>query len=85
MMTILLDAAPLGGGVGLSAGAAFFLIFAAIAFLAFKALKKTVKMAFRMVIVAFILVIAIVGSIAFYFLGTGSPSRPERPRQTQSK
>lgn len=85
MTTIFLDAAPLGSGMGIVAAGAFFLIFAAIAFLAFKALKKSVKMAFRMVVVAVIMVIAVAGSIAFYMLGTGSPKRPERPRQAQTR
>ncbi len=82
-MTILLDLAPLGGGIGIFAAVAFFLIFLAFAFIAFKMLKKTLKMAFRMAIVAVILAVAIAGSIALWaFSGGGSA---ERPRPTQSR
>lgn len=84
-MTIFLDAAPVGGGIGVIAAVAFFLVFAAVAFIAFKMLKKTVKMAFRMAIVAVILVIAIAGGIAFWWLGSSKPTHPDRPRPTQPK
>ena len=84
-MTIFLDVSPVGGGIGIFAAVAFFLVFAAVAFIAFKLLKKTVKMAFRMAIVAIILVIAVVGSISFWWFSGGKTSRPERPRATQPK
>ena len=79
-MTIFLDAAPLGGGIGIFAGVAFFLVLGVVAFIAFKMLKKTVKMAFRMAIVAIILVIAVAGSVAFWWLGSSRPARPTPPR-----
>ena len=84
-MTIFLDIAPVAGGIGIFAGIAFFLVLAAFAFVAFKMLKKTVKMAFRMLIVAVILVIAIAGSVSFFWLGNGKTSRPERPRPSQQR
>ena len=85
-MIIFFDIPPAGGGIGVFAAVAFFLIFAAIAFIAYKLLKKTVKMAFRMAIVAVILGIAVAGSVSFWWLGTGKPSRPEtRPRPAQTK
>jgi hypothetical protein len=46
-------------------------------------LKRTVKMAVRMAIVAIILIIAVVGSIGFWALGSGSSgprSSPSRNR-----
>ncbi|MEO6656628.1 MAG: hypothetical protein ABIO36_11150 [Pyrinomonadaceae bacterium] len=84
-MTIFLDAAPFGGGFGIFAAVVFFLVFAAVAFIAFKLLRKTVKMAFRMAIVAIILVIAVAGSISFWWLSGSKTGRPERPRATQPK
>ena len=85
-MTIFLDLAPDGGGVGVFAAVASFLILAAVAFIAFKLLKKTLKMAFRMAIAGVILVIAIAGSISFWWLGSSKPSRPEpRPRPARTK
>ena len=85
-MIIFFDIAPTAGGIGVFAAAAFLLIGAAVAFVAYKLLKKTVKMAFRMAIVGVILVIAVAGSLSFWWLGGGKPSRPEpRPRPAQTK
>ena len=82
---LFFDVAPLGGGVGVIAGVVFLLVCLAAAYIAFRLLKKSVKMAFRLVIVGIIILIAIVGSVSFWWLGTSSPSRPERPRPTQPK
>jgi hypothetical protein len=84
-MTVFLDAAPVAGGIAAIAGVAFFLVLAAVAFIAFRLLKKTVKMAFRMAIVAIILVIAAAGSISFWWLGSSKTTRPERPAPTRPK
>jgi hypothetical protein len=78
---MLLDMAPTAGAFGLMAGAVFFLLLAAAAFIAFKMLKRTVKMAVRMAIVAIILIIAVVGSIGFWALGSGS----SQPRATPTR
>jgi len=70
----LLDIAPSGGMIGAGVAIAFFLVFAATAYIAFKALKKTAKMAVRMVVVVIILAIAVVGSTAlWYFSSDASP------------
>src|SRR5438876_1911416 len=62
---LLLDVGPVGTGIGLFAAVAFFLVCAVVAFAAFLLLKKTLKMAFRVGIVIVLLVIAVVGGIAF--------------------
>ena len=86
VITIFLDVAPIGGGLGIVAAVAFFLVLLAVAFIAYKLLKKTVKMAFRMVIVAVILAIAVAGGVALWAFGTGNPARPQpRPRPAQTK
>ena len=73
-----------GGEIGLIAAAAFFLIAAAVAFIAFKMLKRTVKMAFRIVVVVLILGIAAAGSIALWALSSGSTSTPaSRPARNR--
>lgn len=77
----LLDLAPgsdvvSGGGmIGLVAAAAFFFILAAAAYVAFKALKKTVKMAVRMAIVAVILLVAVVGSVSLWYFSSDSAAK----------
>lgn len=74
VLIFLFDIAPSSTVVGVVVAAAFFLVFLGIAFVAFKALKKTVKMAFRVAVVGIILVIAIVGSFSlWYFSSGGSP------------
>jgi len=75
-MTYLLNALPLASGFETYGAVGFLLVFAAVAFIAFKLLKRTVKMAFRLVIVGVILLIAIAGSIALWAFGTGSSERP---------
>ena len=79
------DAGPSAGGIAAFAAVAFFFVLASVAFVAFKMLRKTVKMAFRLVIVAIILLIAAAGSITFWWLGSSSPTRPDRPRPTQTR
>ena len=81
-MTIFLDVSPVAGGIGIFAAVAFFLVFLAVAFIAFKMLKKTVKMAFRIVIVAVILAVAVAGSVALWGLSGGSSQKP-RPTRTR--
>lgn len=78
-MTTLLDLNPMSGGVGTFAGVATLLVFLGGAFIAFKLLKRTVKMAFRIAIVAIILAIGLAGSAFFLALGTAKPVRPARP------
>jgi len=68
------DIVPSGGMMGVVAAGAFFLILAGAAYIAFKALAKTAKMAIRMFIVVVILVVAVVGSVSlWYFSSDGTP------------
>ena len=69
---MLLYFQPSGQMIGAIVAVAFFLILAGAAYVAFKALRKTVKMAVRLMIVVIILVIAVVGSASlWYFSGDG--------------
>ena len=79
-MTLFLDVSPISGGIGIVAGVAFLLIFLAVAFIAFKMLKRTVKMAFRIAIVAVILAVAVAGSVALWAFGTSKSPRPTPTR-----
>lgn len=81
----MLDVAPIGAGIGLFVGIAFFFVIAAVAVVTFLMLKKTVKMAFRMAIVGVILLIAIAGGIAFFALGIASSGSSPRPTPTRPK
>jgi hypothetical protein len=76
-MTFLFDVAPSSAGmVGIAAAAVFFLVAAAAAFVAFKLLKKSMKMAFRVAILLIILVIAVAGSIALWSIESAPSGRP---------
>ncbi len=85
LTTLLFDVAPIGG-IGAFLGIAFFFIFVVIAFVAYKLLKRTVKMAVRMAVVIVILAIALIGSIAFLWFGSGGGTSPTpRPTPTTQK
>ena len=79
-MMLFMDASPIGGGVGIFAAVVFLLIFLAVAFIAFKMLKRTVKMAFRIAIVVVILAVAVAGSIALWAFSTAKTPRPTPTR-----
>lgn len=86
-LLFLFDVAPSGTVIGGIVAAAFFFLFLGVAFVAFKALKRTVKMALRMSIVAVILLIGVVGSISlWYFSSAKSPKlKPPKPTATRSR
>lgn len=65
-----LDIAPSGGMIGAVVAISFFLLLAGAAYVAFKALKKTAKMAVRMMVVVIILAIAVVGSTALWYFSS---------------
>jgi hypothetical protein len=69
---------------GAVAAIVLVLVLGAIAFIAFKMLRKTVKMAIRMAIVAIILLIAIVGAIALTMFGSGNKDTP-KPASTRPR
>jgi uncharacterized membrane protein YqjE len=80
-VAFLFDIAPSGGSTliaGAAAVAIFFLLIG-VAAVAFFALRKTLKMAFRLAIVAVILVIALAGSVSLLYFSSGSSS-PQRTR-----
>jgi hypothetical protein len=81
MMAIemLLDIAPAAGAVGIAAGVGFFLVCVAVAYIAFRLLRKTMKMAFRLAVVAVILFVAAAGSMSIFWF---SKSKSPRPRPT---
>ena len=70
--------------VGIGIAVAILFIALASAFFAYVMLRKTVKMAIRLVIVAVILIIALVGSISFWWFSSGSSS-VTRPSPTRSR
>jgi len=78
---IFMDIAPTGGLIATVTAAAFFLVFAGVAYVAFKALKKTAKMAIRMAIVVVILIIAVVGSVSLWYFSSDVTPRLKPPAE----
>jgi membrane protein implicated in regulation of membrane protease activity len=78
---VLLFDAPSVGTIGAIIAAAFFLLFVGIAFVAYKALKKTAKMAIRMAVVAFILLIAVAGSVSLWYFSYGGSPKLKPPAE----
>lgn len=85
----LFDVAPPVSAVGAVVAAAFFFIALAAGVFTFIMLRKTIKMAIRMAVVAAILLIAVFGSIALWlFLQPARPTRPlppSRPASSQTR
>lgn len=85
-MMLLLDAAPIAE-IGVFLGVAFFFVVAASAAFAFVMLKKTIKMAVRLLIVGLILLIAVCGGGALwmFLFSSPSPNRPVRPANSVNR
>lgn len=84
-MTILFDIGPPGGAIGLAAAAGFLLIAMAVAYVVFRMLRKSVKMALRLAIVMVILVVAFVGTMAFIYMGSGGSGSKGRPAPSRQR
>lgn len=65
--------------IGAIVAVSFFLVFLAVAYVAFKALKKTAKMAFRMIVVGVILLIAVAGSTTLWYFSSGGEPKLKPP------
>lgn len=75
----LFDVGLPGGTTTLIAGVGLFFIIAAAAYVMFRLLRKTVKMAFRLAMVVTVLFTFVVGGAALYWFGTGTTSKSNRP------
>lgn len=85
MSFLLFDVGVPGGATTLVAGVGLIFILAAAAYVMFRILRKTVKMAFRMAMVVTVLFTFVVGAAAIYWFGTGTTAKPTRPQKTQPR
>jgi hypothetical protein len=73
------------GGVLLVLGVAFLAILAVLYFV-FRLLKRSVKMAFRLALVAAIAAIMLAGAISLWWFGSGTAEKPKaKPASTRAK
>ena len=85
MNLLMTNLAFLIDGIGAGAGIAFFVALAALAAVAFFVIKRTVKMAIRMLVVAAILLIALVGGISFWMFTSSTEKPATRPTNTRNR
>jgi hypothetical protein len=78
---LLLDMAPVGGGMIVIGVLAVIPAAAAIAFIAYKMLAKTVKMTVRLIIAAVMFLIASGGGSALWFWARSDAPRPAQTQQ----
>jgi hypothetical protein len=83
-MILLFDVGVPGGGALLAgAGIVFVIALAAVAYIAFRIFRKTMKMAFRMAVLAAVLIFALAGSIGLWWFGTSKPALRTVPQRTR--
>lgn len=83
MNFLLFDFGIPGETTALIAGVGLFFILVAAAYVLFRLLRKTVKMAFRMAMLVTVLFTLVVGGAALYWFGVGSTSKPTRPERSR--
>lgn len=83
MSFLLFDAGIPAGTTSLIAGVGLFFILVAVAYVMFRLLRKTVRMAFRMAMLVTVLFSLAVGAIAVYWFSSGTSSKQAKPARTQ--
>lgn len=78
---LMFDMAPVGGGLIVFAVLAMVFVAAAIAFVVYKMLAKTVKMTVRLIIAAVMFIFLSAGGSVFWFWSKSDPPRPAQREQ----
>jgi len=83
-MIFLFDiAAPASGAVAAGLGVVIFLVLAVVAFIAFRIFRKSLKLAFRLAILAAILFLAFAGSLGYWLFAPGKPGPRPGPQRNK--
>lgn len=71
------------GTAAIAFGALVFIVVSAVAYIAFRLLRKSVKMALRLAVVVAIMVIGLVGGLSLWWFvaGDGQKAKPGASRQ----
>ena len=83
MMYLADVATPSSGAVIAGAGIVFFVALAAVAYIAFRIFRKTMKMAFRMAVIVAILIFVLGGSVGLWWFGSLNPAPRSTPQRTK--
>ena len=83
LMDIPVGSAPAATGI-LTAAVSFFFAAVAMAYVAFRVLKRSIRSAIRMVVVAAILIVAVMGGVSIYLWGSaGKPATKPAASRTR--
>ena len=83
-MIFLFDVpAPSSGALLVGAGIVFVIALAAVAYIAFRIFRKTMKMAFRMAVLAAVMIFVLGGSVGLWWFGTSKPAPRPTPQRTR--
>ncbi len=83
-MTLLADiGAPSGGAIAAGAGIVLLIAIAAVSYIAFRIFRKTLKMAFRMALLAAALVALLGGSLGLWWIGSSKPAPRSAPQRNR--
>ncbi len=75
---------PIGGVALLGGGLVVFALITGLMYVIFRMLKKSIKMAFRLAVVAAVLVIALAGGLSLWWFSSGD-APAQRPANTRKK
>jgi Kef-type K+ transport system membrane component KefB len=83
-MMFLFDVpAPSSGALLAGAGIVFVIALAAVAYIAFRIFRKTMKMAFRMAMLAAVLIFVLGSGVGLWWFGTSKPTPRPIPQRTK--
>jgi uncharacterized BrkB/YihY/UPF0761 family membrane protein len=71
------------GSIGLIAAIIFLAVFVGAAMIIFSMVKRTMKFAFRILIVAVLLIVGVVGAFSLYYFASGNTNQPAPIRRSR--
>ena len=83
MMFLFDVATPSSGALIAGAGIVFVIALAAVAYIAFRIFRKTMKMAFRMAMLAAVLIFVLGSGVGLWLFGTSKPAPRPTPQRTK--
>jgi hypothetical protein len=83
MNFLLYIAASSGEAIAAGTGIVLVIAIAAVAYIAFRIFRKTLKMAFRMAMLAAILIFMLGGGIGLWWFGSSKPAPQATPQRTR--